>query len=221
MRRSLLAIALAGMVGCTHVSDIEIHNPMTAATVEQNRIVKPHDFVERERGLPPGSVADEAQLLSADARRLCFAVTLREIDPIELGRAQIRLSAPNLDAIAATQVWPDSSTVSTYNGRVPERRQTGLETVCTAQDQYGVCRAWQTRPIYSTVWVPGPVSVYEARGRMCFENRGVTPATEQLSLELRLPRTGENAGYSLLFGGMGKRVVFRWGFMSGAGVVKS
>jgi hypothetical protein len=221
MRRWMVVFALAGIAGCTHASDIEIRNPMTARAVDQNRIVKPHDYIERERGLPPGSVADEAQLLTADAQQVCFAVTLRETDPIDLSRADVRLSAPKLDALTVAQVWPEAPTVRTFNGRIPERHQTGMETVCTAQDQYGNCRGWQTRPIYSMVWVPGPVSVYEARGRMCFQNRGVaTPATQQLSLELRLARVGQPGSFGL-FGTLSKRVVFRWGFLGAVGAVKS
>src|SRR5262245_49247421 len=130
MGRWLVFIAAtSGLVGCTHASDIEIRNPMTAHALDQNKIVKPHDYIERQRGLPPGSVADEAQLITLDPQQICFAVQLHEIDPVDLNQVEVRLSAPKLEPATDAQVWPEATTSTTYNGLIPERREVGTETI--------------------------------------------------------------------------------------------
>jgi hypothetical protein len=206
--------------GCIHASDAEIKNPISQRAVEPNHIVKEHGYAEQARGLPPGALSDEAALTVADPGQLCFAVTMRELDPIDLRDVEVALSAPKKEAITNAQMWPEPTRYQTFEGLVPERRETGVETVCSSHDANGVCVAWQTRPIYATVYVRGPVNVYQARGRLCFANGVLTPATEQVSLDLRVRKqsSADVATVGLWGPGVGgtKRAVFRWGF-SGAG----
>lgn len=209
-----MALALSAMGGCAHESDVEIRNPLAAHAVDANRIVKPHDYAENARGLPPGSMADEATLLSMASDQVCFGVTLHELDPIDLRSVEAELSAPKQDGTDDAKVWADQPTLKEYQGLVPEQRETGTETVCSNRDSDGVCQSWQTRPTYATVYVHGPVNVYESRGRLCFPNRGLaTPATEQVSLQLVVRRQGGGNFMTMGWAGGGgaKKVVFRWG----------
>lgn len=215
-----VVVAAAGLGGCAHESDVEIRNPLTAHAVDANRIVKPHDYAENARGLPPGSMADEATLVSMASDQICFGVTLHELDPIDLRTVEAELSAPKVDAVDDAKVWAEAPVSREYEGLVPEQHQTGSETVCSSRDSDGVCQAWQTRPTYATVYVRGPVNVYQSRGRICFANRGIAnAATEQVSLKLVLRREGQGTFTpgTMTFGwggGGAKKVVFRWGLSS-------
>jgi len=217
--RALAVFAFAqlalGAAGCMHASDVEIRNPIATRSIDPNRIVKPHDFSERQRGLPPGTMTDMAELVSVDEKRVCVALALKELDPIDLATVEAKLTSPKSDPVEDPQVWPEQPTVQTFSGLVPIRRQVGYETYC-ASYYSGVCTNWQTRPTYVVSWEPGPVNVYSTGARMCFANRGVAAAdTPQITLELRLRRGGIEANRTSgwgLFAGMTKKVVFRWGF---------
>ena len=213
MKYLLLLTLAAG--GCVHAPDIELHNPIVTRAVEPNRIVKEHGYAEQARGLPPGSLADEAILTNADPGQVCFAVTLRELAPIDLREAVALLSAPKKDPVEQPQIWADAPAMQTFDGLIPEQHQTGYQTVCSAHAADGTCTSWSTNPTYATVYVRGPVNVYAVRGKLCFRNAVLTSATEQISLDLRLQRApGDVAmvGWGA-FGGQ-KREVFRWGFLS-------
>jgi hypothetical protein len=212
----LIGILGSGAVaGCTHRADLTMRNPLAAHAIDANRIVKEHATAEKSRGLPAGSMADEAVLVEADPKQLCFDVTLHELDPLDLTHAKIALSASNAETSKHAKINAESPTEKTYDGLVPVRRVTGSETTCTNRTTSGACQNWETRPTYAESYVPGPVRVYEARGKVCFDNHVANEATEQLSLELRLDRPG--ARMVTLFGGGGaKKVVFRWGFQNGA-----
>ncbi|MFI5289406.1 MAG: hypothetical protein ACHQ17_07145 [Polyangia bacterium] len=222
---TILSCALVS--GCAHESDIEIRNPLAVHAIDANQIVKPHDYAENARGLPPGSMADQAQLVSMAPAQVCFGVSLHELDPIDLRSVEAELSAPKVDATDDAKVWAEQPTFKQYDGLVPEQRETGTETVCSSRDSDGVCQGWQTRPTYATVYVHGPVKVYETRGRLCFPNHGLaTPATEQVSLKLVMRREGGAAvrvGYGLYggFGGGSKKVVFRWGLSTASGATQT
>jgi hypothetical protein len=217
-RTSLYSLfGLVLMSACGRASDIEIRNPLAAGAVDANRVVKEHNFAERERGLPAGTMADEATLMSLDDKQICFGLQLHELDPIDLAQVEARLMTPKLERAAGEgQVWPEPPTSRTYNGLIPQRQITGSETYC-AQYQGNYCVAWRTRPVYSVVYIPGPVNVYTTRGRLCFPNGGLADAgTEQVSLELKMARQGwehQRMGGWGAFSGNTKKVVFRWGFL--------
>jgi len=213
--RILLFVALAAG-GCVHASDVELQNPILTHAVEPNRIVKDHGYAEQARGLPPGTLADEAILTTADPGQVCFAVTLHELAPIDLRQTVATLEAPKKDPVEAPQIWAEPTSFQTYDGLIPEQRETGYATTCTAHASDGTCTNWATNPTYATVYVRGPVNVWSVRGRLCFNNQVLTSATEQVSLDLRLAR--QNDGTAMVgWGGLGgtKRIVFRWGFLGG------
>jgi hypothetical protein len=209
-----LALVLS-LVGCVHESDVELRNPLLAGAVDTNRIVKPHEYVENHRGLPRGSVADTATLLSIDAQQICFGLTMHELDPIDFREMEVELKTPKGESAGQARVDPTPVTFQSYEGLVPEVRVTGEETVCSRRDGNGICVAWQTRPTHATTMVPGEVRVYEAQGRLCFDNRQlVTASTEQVSLLVKMRRRMSQGGGFGFFGAGGgsKEMVFRWGF---------
>lgn len=209
-----LTIALA-LAGCGHAVDARLRNPLNAKLVEPNQIVKTHNFTARDHSIPPSALTDRASLLSLDAQQVCFGLTLHELAAIDIGQVEPRLQIPGFADILQAQVTPGPATVQAFPGRNPERRQTGVDTYC-AYEEYGRCRRWETRPVYSIVYVPAQVNVYQTCGQVCFQHGGaITPITPDVTLILRLPVLTYDPAYrtSGFFGGSGtKSVKFRWGF---------
>jgi hypothetical protein len=221
MRTLTLALALGlalPLGGCAHAPDVELRNPLVAGAVDNNHIVKPHDYVENNRGLPKGSVADEAALLSVDAQQICFGLTMHELDPIDFKEMDVELKTSDSAPVEIARVEPEPVTFRNYDGLVPEVTVTGEQTVCARRNTDGVCTAWETHPIKTAHMVPGEVKVYEARGRLCFDNqRLVTAATNQVDLVIKMRRrlnVEQPVGGFGMWGGGGnsKKIAFRWGF---------
>ncbi len=211
MKNVLFAAALAA--GCAHEPDVRIRNPLTARAVDPHRIVHPHDWAEQHHGLPPGSMNDEVLMASADPNQICFGLALHELAAIDLSGVDARLTVPNMSPLETPTVQAEPPTYQTFQGLVPETRPTGSETFCANYDRYNNCIRWQTRPTYTTVMVPGPVNVYLTRGMLCFPNGGLlTEATPQITLDLKVPITGQVG----LFGRPNKRQIFGWAFYGGA-----
>jgi hypothetical protein len=199
---TLVAFACVAASGCVRASDIDIRHPLVARAVDPNQIVKPHGFAEQNRGIPPGSLSDQAVLMELSEQRVCFDATVRELAPVDLSTGMSTMSTPGYEAVAGAQVQADPPSVTPYNGLVPIRTQVGMQRVCTARTYNGYCLAWAFQPVYATRFVPGRVDVYASHARMCFPNSGaVTAKTEQVRLEA-------NAG--------SKKVVFRWGLVGGS-----
>jgi hypothetical protein len=157
--------------------------------------------------LPPDSLADEAQLVSFDPAGACFAVQLRNLQ--EEGQwsvpssYEITLEADDR-ALPPPQVQVTQPVARQYQGQVPEQHVTGSTTVCMSTNaNTGACERWDTQPVYSTVMVPGIITVVEGGGTVCFQNDGaLTPSTQLISLVFRGP------------GGMlAHRFTFEWEFI--------
>jgi hypothetical protein len=230
MRHALVVSLFASsLIGCAHSSDIEIGNPLVIGSVERNQIVKPHEYTENQRGLPRGSMDDQAAIVSADGTAVCIDLTMHELDPIDFREADFKLTAKDAEAIDAPRVESGPARTATYDGLVEHRELTGHETYCADRNGEGVCTSWQTRPTYATKMVPGPVQVYEARGRLCFDNSKsvLSASTPQLALEVKMRRrlssgaAATPAANIMSFGlagvGSKKAVVFRWGFAGKGG----
>jgi len=73
---------------------------------------------------------------------------------------------------------------------VPQTEQTGTSTECVRRHpETQACEQWDTRPVYSTFMVPGPVTVVTGGGKVCVPNNGrLSPYTEEVALEFRTPR---------------------------------
>jgi hypothetical protein len=225
MRHALVASLFASsLIGCAHNSDIEMGNPLVVGSVEQNQIVKPHEHAENQHGLPRGSMDDQATIISASDTEVCIDVTMHELDPIDFREADFKLTAKDSDVIDAPKVDSTPARAATYDGLVEHKELTGHETYCADRNGEGICTSWKTRPTYTISMVPGPVQVYEARGRLCFDNskRVLSSNTPQLALEIKMRRRLSEGGRAtpmakiMSFGlagiGGNKSVVFRWGF---------
>ncbi len=169
--------------------------------------------VEQQRGLPPGSLAQDAQIVQADPQNLCIAVTLRGLDRrypdlrnwTVVFRSQAGQAEPVEDQSPNIELVPVQTQV--YDGLVPQDVQVGTENVCTEVDQYNNCRRWSQRAVYATQWVPGPVEVATGGGQICFANtQHLTLDTTAVALRLNAGRNsgGAPAGPT--------RLTYQWDF---------
>jgi hypothetical protein len=216
---SLLAGAVAtGLLvsGCGMMTDITIRHPLMSGAIDKNTIVKEHGFAENARGLPRGTMSDQASLTRLGDQDICFDVIMHELDPIDMRSVRAKLEVQGQVAREQAQLWPEQPITRDYNGLVPVRVQTGYQTYCSARAYNNVCIAWQTRPTYGVVMQPGNVQVFETRARMCFPNGGfVAQTTEAVRLELTVPRPaksfeGSYTGWGV-WGAGDKRTSFAWG----------
>ncbi len=205
---SLLYLGLAGaQLGCA-TPEASIKNPLvTGGALSPSRIAKPHSWAESNSGLPPGSMTDEGVLDAIDAQQVCATVTLHELAPIDLNSARINFEAsPGPTVVPA--VAAEQPVVQTFNGLVAQRTQTGTREECTYRNGQSVC---DTRPIYTTTMVPGPVQVFATRGRLCApNNKLVTTETRKITLNISLPTAAPGSGF-MGMGGGSKDIDFTWG----------
>jgi len=162
---AVLALTVSGCVVDRTVATT-IHNPLETGQIDDNTI--PHQYANQERNyaLPAGSLNDEATLTRLDAEAICMRVTLRAITgqngetwsdlrhwnpALALAPGDTTLDGPTIELV------PD--TAQQYQGRVPQRRQTGSRRVCTQTNSRHQCVRTEVRPVYQTVWVPGTVTV--------------------------------------------------------------
>lgn len=209
---SLGGLVIAGLsgvgFGCA-TPEVMIKNPIvTGAALAPTRIAKPHNYAESANGLPPGSMTDEAILDALDAQQVCVTVTLHELAAIDLNTAKINFASSPGPTVPPS-ITAEPPIAQTYNGLVPHRVQTGTREECSYRNGQSVC---ETRPIYSTTMVPGPVQVFATRGRLCAPNEKlVTDQTKKVTLNVSLP-THTPGGGMWGFGGGSKDIDFTWGF---------
>jgi len=206
-------LVTTALTACTLVAtgcagpDLIIPNPVVSGTVAPNRIVKQHGYAESGAGLPPGSMSDEAVLDTLTPQEACVSVSLHELSTIDLQTASVRFGSDSgASMLPAMTITPPTS--QTYRGLVPHTEQTGTRMVCNS-DANGqvVC---VSQPIITTVMIPGPVEVWNTKGRLCAPNAGViTPTSKELDLEIVTPTAAR--GY-MGFGHGSKKTVFRWAF---------
>lgn len=205
---STVTLALVGLAGCA-TPDVSVKNPLVAGgTVAPATIKKPHSWAESHNGLPPGSMTDEATLDNLDDKQVCVTVLLHELAAIDLNAARITFKSNNGQNVAPT-VAAEPPVFQTYQGLVPHQTQTGTREECSYRNGRSVC---ETRPIYSTTMIPGPVNVYATKGRLCAANdKLVNKETQKVSVVLDLPTSAPGGGFMGLGGGS-KDIAFHWGF---------
>ncbi len=176
--------------------------------------------LERQRGLPPGSLQQEARIVRADPQGLCFNVTLRGLDDprfpdlrnwtvhfrsVVTGEEaeSVQDDAPNIELIPVQ--------TQSFQGLVPVQVQVGSETVCSQTDNAGRCVRWREDAIYGTNWVPGTVMVSTGGGNICYPN------TQHLTLDTRAVALRLNAGRNSGGSAAGPaRLTYQWD-IAGAG----
>ena len=191
-----LVAAAGSSTACTRTVSTTIPHPMTAG-LTANEIPISYAGTERQRGLPPGTLADTGQITQLDATTMCFAVRLSDIDE---GRGTTWTALENFTITLDTDTAQNELRVEnptlqnvqpvaqSFNGLNPQRQQTGVRRRCVDENDQGQCREWRQEPIYETVYVPGIVSVVTGGGSICFGNQGfVTPQTSRMELRLERP----------------------------------
>ena len=174
-----LAAAAATVTGCAG-PDMTMRNPILANALDQNHIVKMHGYAESQSGLPAGSMSDEAVIDTLDKSQICVNVSLHELAALDLTQGEVKIESDTGEQLQpALNAEPPTS--QTYQGLVPHTEQTGTRLVCNYQNGQSVC---ETQPVYSTTMIPGPVDVFNTKGRLCAQNNGiVTPATKKMALK--------------------------------------
>jgi hypothetical protein len=199
----VVCVALAGCAG----PDITMPNPIVTGNLPANHIVKDHGFAESHSGLPVGSMADEATIESLDKNQICVTVSIHELAALDLTQAEVKLES-STGELLQPQLNAQPPTQQTYQGLVPHTEQTGTRVVCNSTETQTTCHS---EPVYSTTMIPGPVDVFNTKGRLCAPTGNlVTPATKDLALKISMPTAGRGG-----FMGMGhgsKKVAFRWAF---------
>ena len=207
MNRFYLSIPiLAAVVGCAG-PDLTIPNPIVSGNLPQNHIVKAHGFAESQNGLPVGSMSDEATIESLDKSQICVTVSLHELAALDLTQAEVKLES-STGELAQPQLNAEPPTQQTYQGLVPHTEQTGTKLVCQSNASTGTTTC-QTQPVYTTTMIPGPVDVFNTKGRLCAPNQNlVTGQTKEMALKISTPTAARGA-----WGGQAKKnVTFRWAF---------
>ena len=191
MRTLLLTLACVLLAaGCARSASTAIRNPAQVGYVEPNKVVIPYTRAESYHGLPPGTLNEEASLVSYEPTGACFNVALNNLeDNAQLTDVQaydIQLLADDVP-VGAAVVQPGGVTSVVHQGLVPETQQTGTSTECVRTNpNTQLCEQWDTRPVYQTYMVPGPVTVYTGTGNVCFGNNGALhPGTREVALEFR------------------------------------
>lgn len=195
------AIVLASVLGCFggRTATTRIRHPLHSGAVETNRIALSYAAAESTYALPTGSLDDEATLVRLDPSAVCFEVKLRSLAE-EAGRYadpaawEMHVAwAEDAASAEAPAVFPRGVETAAFAGQRPEQQQTGSTTECVAHDsQTQACTRWETRPVYTTVYVPATIHVVTGAAGVCFANQGrITPATPKIALELTGPDSQE------------------------------
>ncbi len=209
------------MVGCAETVDVTIRNPLMARGVDHNSVIRVHEYDEHRNGLPDGAMDDVAKLVAMDHQKICFAITLHELDPIDIRLSKFKLTAPYAGPNEKVELTAEPPTIASYQGLVPHQRETGaVENRCTQRADNDDCVHWEKKPAVETIYQPGEVVVYQTSGQACFKNEGWADThTDAISLELKTHRPSADESDSLVRVGNNKQAVFKWAF-SDTGVSK-
>lgn len=203
---AVAAAALCSVTGCAG-PDMTMRNPIVAGALDQNHIVKVHGYAESQSGLPAGSMNDDAVIDTLDKGQVCVNVSLHELSALDLTQGEVKFESDTGSALQPA-LNAEPPTQQTYTGLVPHTEQTGTRVVCNSNsDGQTTC---QSEPVYATTMIPGPVDVFNTRGRLCAPNQNiVTPQTTKLALKITTPIARRGAWG---FGHANKSVTFRWAF---------
>ena len=177
----VLAAALA-LGACTTTSYVTIRHPLQVGQVDPNTVPFESRRQERRRGLPAGTLVDEAQLLSLTPEQIC-----------------VRTS------VWGTQLEPQRADYNTYSivlvadnagvENAPQQVQLEQARVVQYRGFRGVYRGG-----YSSTRVPFVYQLTQQPATLCFANGGfVTPNTTHLTLEMRGPQRGTNLDFEWEF----------------------
>lgn len=202
--RPALMAALA-LTGCVRdVAQTTVPNPAVAGVSSDSRVAVSYPYQETQRGLPPGTLDDEAAILRFDQNEVCVGITLRAVDDgageswSVLENFGIALETDAGQRFTPATYEPMEATVAQFQGYVPTEVVVRVDRVCTQQNNQGQCLRWQDQPITETQWLPGIVNVHSGGGGVCFQHAGaVNPSTRSMRVSLR--RTARRVDFQWLF----------------------
>ena len=185
----LLALAIA-IVGCSSTRYTTIRHPLHVGQVDPNTVPFEAAAQERSRGLPPGTLVDQARLTEVTPERVCAQVSLWSLDQVDPTRADYNnfrvalLNDQENVEVDQAQIQLEAPQTQAFQGHIAQRVRTGARRVCNGR-RNGRCVAWRTVPVFRTVYRPHVWRVTDHPATVCFPNGGfVTPSTTHVSLEL-------------------------------------
>lgn len=169
-KRSTLTLLAAVLLlsACGGTIYTRIRHPLHVGQVDPNQVPFEHVREERRRGLPEGTLVDQAELTVLNPQQICVRVTLwatqNEPQRADFGAYRIALLNDQSDLEnTAAQIQLEQPMTSQYQGQ--RRVYAGG---------------------YSTRAVSTNYEITQQPATLCFPNGGfVTPATSHLTLELR------------------------------------
>jgi hypothetical protein len=209
LTRPLTVLMLLGLgaanLACVHAPTAMMANPLSSGQVSENEIHYRDNMNEQQLGVPTGTLAHDASLVSADDKELCFKVKLRtarkDLSSPKNWRVFLR-GKPDFEDMSPRFKDSDRVTEEVVGGSVLLSSQS-QQRVC---DNTGYC---YQKTITSSTRVPQDVKVLTGGGTVCFANAGhLGKGTEEVTLHLDDP-SPPSAG---MFTGLMGRVAFRWKF---------
>ena len=202
---TVAALALA-LGACSSTHYVTIRHPLHVGQVDPNSVPFDARREERPRGLPPGTLTDEASLTEVTPERICVQTSLWQLDEVDPGRGQYEnyniALLNDQDGVEnnAAQVQPGPPQTQAYQGHIARRVPAGWRRRCVAR-RNRVCVRYRRERVYRTVHVPHVWQVSNFPANICFPNGGfVTPSTTRVALEV----DGQGPG----------RMIFEWQFES-------
>ena len=202
--RSLPLCLALGLTACGPPAFM-MPNPVTSGHVAENTVMYRDRSSEGQAGVPPGTFLDEASMVSASDKEVCFNVKIR---------------TPRKD-LASPKGWrvflrgkpsfEDMSPVVKSVARVEEEVVGGSVLISSHQNQQvcdntGYC---YSKEITTSTRVPQDVKVLTGGGVVCFNNGGhLVGTTEEVTLHFDDPSPPMAGMWTGLLG----RVAFRWKF---------
>ncbi|MGF1468598.1 MAG: hypothetical protein ACFCGT_20940 [Sandaracinaceae bacterium] len=199
-----LAAVLAG--GCAHTRFVEIRHPLQVGQVDPNAVPFENTSQERETGLPPGTLVDQATLTEVTPERVCADVTLWSLQTNRARGAYQNYRIALLtdqQGVEQTQaeIQLEQATLTRIQGHRAVRVPAGRERYCY-RNRRGRCIEWRWRTVYATEYQPHIWEVQTNPAEVCFPNGGfVTPSTSRAAIEFRPVNSAS-------------RFVFEWVFTS-------
>jgi hypothetical protein len=209
LTRPLTVLMFLGLgtanLACVHAPTAQMANPLAAGQVSENEIHYRDNMNEQQLGVPTGTLAHDATLVSADDKELCFKVKLRtarkDLSSPKNWRVFLR-GKPDFEDMQPKFKDVERVTEETVGGSVSLSSQS-QQRVC---DNTGYC---YQKTVTTSTRVPQDVKVLSGGGTVCFNNAGhLNKGTEEITLHLDDP-SPPSAG---MFTGLLGRVAFRWKF---------
>ncbi len=201
-----LFVVVAALAGCSSTHYVEIRHPLQVGQVDPNSVPFEARTEESARGLPTGSLVDEASLTEVTPERVCARITMWSLDEVDPGRGDynsFRIAMLNdQDGVEVDQatVQMEQPMTQQFQGHIARREPVGWRNVC-AGTRNGRCVRYRRERVYRTVYYPHIWQVTNHPATVCFANGGfITPATTRAAIEV--DRRGPG------------RMIFEWQFQS-------